>query len=383
MEGISNKNTVFTKVFRGVGAYNHYIPSIVNSVASKEEFLTAYTPYQAEISQGILQAFFEYQTMICRLTGMDVTNASHYDGSTAAAEATIMCKDKKRETVLVSASLHPNIIETIKTYNNALKTPVKIVPVSEGVTDLEALKNMMDDTVSCFVFGYPNFNGLIEDTEKINNIVKANNVKLISSCNPTALGILKTPGEFGADIAVGDGQPLGLPLSYGGPYLGFMACKNELVRKLPGRIVGQTTDLDGKRAFVLTLQAREQHIKREKAHSSICSNQALCALKTAVYMSAVGGEGLYKIATTCTSKAHYMAEKICEIEGFSLKYKGEFFHEFVTACKYDTNKILKALEEEGILGGLPVDGGILWCTTEENSKEDIDRLITILREVCK
>ena len=281
MEEIAEKNTQFTHIFRGAGSYHHYIPAIVKQVTSKEEFITAYTPYQAEISQGLLQSIFEYQTMICELTGMDVSNASVYDGATAAAEAAAMCRDRKRGTICVSASVDPKILSVIRTYCFGSGAPLVVLPEKEGLTDLESWNSMDTSSIACLIIQTPNYYGLVEDGAAIADAVHASGAKLIASCNPIALGLLETPGEFGADIAVGEGQPLGLPMGFGGPYLGFMASTKDMMRKLPGRIVGQTTDVDGKRAYVLTLQAREQHIRREKASSNICSNEALCAMTAA------------------------------------------------------------------------------------------------------
>ena len=381
MEHIAAQNIVFDSIFRGAGAYDHYIPAIVKSVTGKEEFVTAYTPYQAEISQGVLQSIFEYQTMICELAGMDVSNASVYDGSTAAAEAVNMCCERSRNVVFCSAAAHPDTIEVVKTYCWAAGHTFVLVPVKDGKTDIDSIVPQLDKkTTACLYVQSPNFFGQIEDVEKAAETVHSVGVKLIMGCNPIALGLLKTPAELGADIAVGEGQPLGMPLSFGGPYLGFMATTKAMMRKLPGRIVGETTDVDGKRAFVLTLQAREQHIRREKASSNICSNQALCAMTAAVYLAAVGPEGLKQVANLCYQKAHYLMQQLTAIPGITLRYQGPFFHEFVTD-QADANRILLKLEQEGILGGLPLsDGGILWCATEKNSKEDIDRMVGIIRK---
>ena len=381
MEHIAAQNIVFDSIFRGAGAYDHYIPAIVKSVTGKEEFVTAYTPYQAEISQGVLQSIFEYQTMICELAGMDVSNASVYDGSTAAAEAVNMCCERSRNVVFCSAAAHPDTIKVVKTYCWAAGHTFVLVPVKDGKTDIDSIVPQLDKkTTACLYVQSPNFFGQIEDVEKAAETVHSVGVKLIMGCNPIALGLLKTPAELGADIAVGEGQPLGMPLSFGGPYLGFMATTKAMMRKLPGRIVGETTDVDGKRAFVLTLQAREQHIRREKASSNICSNQALCAMTAAVYLAAVGPEGLKQVANLCYQKAHYLMQQLTAIPGITLRYQGPFFHEFVTD-QGDANRILLKLEQEGILGGLPLsDGGILWCATEKNSKEDIDRMVGIIRK---
>lgn len=381
MKKIAAKNVVFGSIFRGAGAYDHYIPSIVKSVTGKEEFLTAYTPYQAEISQGVLQSIFEYQTMICELTGMDVSNASVYDGATAAAEAVNMCCERSRKVVFCSAAAHPDTIAVVKTYCWAGGHELVLLPVKDGKTDLDAMASQLDKkTSACLYLQSPNFFGQLEEMEKAAEMIHSVGAKLIAGCNPIALGLLKTPAEQGADIAVGEGQPLGMPLSFGGPYLGFMAATQAMMRKLPGRIVGETVDVDGKRAFVLTLQAREQHIRREKASSNICSNQALCALTASVYLATVGPDGLKQAASLCYQKAHYLAQQLCSIPGVSLRYSGTFFHEFVTDQK-DSDKLLSALEQQGILGGYPLaDGGILWCATEKNTKEEMDRVVEIIRK---
>lgn len=387
---LAEKNTVFKTIFRGAGSYRHYIPAIVNSVVTKEEFLTAYTPYQPEISQGILQAIFEYQTMICELTGMDSSNASVYDGATAAAEAVGMCKerekDKKRNKILIASTVHPDILETIKTYCFGSDSSYEMIPYKDGKIDSQSLETLLTGEVSCVFLQQPNFFGIIEDADIIGGIVHQAGARFIMGCNPVALAILKSPLECGADIVTGDGQPLGIETSFGGPGFGFMACKNEWTRKLPGRIVGETTDLDGRRAFVLTLQAREQHIRREKASSNICSNQALCAFTSSVYLSAMGPSGLREVAVQSVSKAHYLAQRLLEIDGFTLKFEEAFFHEFVTQSRIPNGVILQALERNGILGGLPLrgelEGCLLWCATEENTKEEIDRMVQILKGVC-
>ena len=382
MEKLAQQNKVFQHIFRGAGAYNHYIPSEVKSVTSKEEFITAYTPYQAEISQGILQAIFEFQTMICELTGMDVANASVYDGATAAAEAVAMCHERKRQnTVYVSQAVNPQVIEVIKTYCFGKDIEVKIVPAKDGVTDIEALKQMIDKEASCFYMQQPNFYGNIEDAKSISEVVHNVKAKFIMGVNPIAVAIMQTPAEAGADIAVGEGQPLGIPLGFGGPYLGFMATTEKMMRKLPGRLVGQTVDVDRKRAFVLTLQAREQHIRREKASSNVCSNQQLCALTASVYMATMGHDGIQEVAKKCLSKAHYLAAKLQEA-GLNLKYNQEYFHEFVTVSDKKSQDILAKLAENGILGGLALnEQEILWCATEMNTKEEIDELAALVKEV--
>lgn len=381
IEEIAGKNTRFSHIFRGAGSYQHYIPAIVKQVTSKEEFVTAYTPYQAEISQGLLQSIFEYQTMICELTGMDVSNASVYDGATAAAEAAAMCRDRKRGTICVSASVDPKTISVIRTYCFGSGASLVILPEKDGLTDMESWNAMDTSSIACLIIQTPNYHGLIEDGTSIANAVHNSGAKLIASCNPIALGLLETPGEFGADVAVGEGQPLGLPMGFGGPYLGFMASTKDMMRKLPGRIVGQTADVDGKRAYVLTLQAREQHIRREKASSNICSNEALCAMTAAVYLSAMGSAGLEKVAASCMANARYLLEKLTAL-GFTRKYTGEFFHEFVTICPCDAAVLSEKLAAHGYLSGL-VTGQteMLWCTTEMNTKSEIDGLIAVIKEV--
>ena len=378
---IADKNVNYKHIFRGAGSYNHYIPAVVKQVTSKEEFVTAYTPYQAEISQGILQSVFEYQTMICNLTGMSVSNASVYDGAAAAAEGCAMCLTKKKRTICISACADPKLISVVKTYCFGNGARLVIIPESEGKTDMDFCSGMEAADIACVLVQSPNYYGIIEDCEAMAAIVHEKGAKFIMSCNPISLGLLKTPGECGADVAVGEGQPLGLPMSFGGPYLGIMAAAESMMRNLPGRIVGQTTDADGKRAFVLTMQAREQHIRREKAGSNICSNEALCAMTAAVYLSAVGSAGLKNIAQTCTSNAHYLRDRLAEL-GFMQVYPGEFFHEFATTCPADAKKLTASLKAEGFLPGLVLEGDrILWCTTEMNTRPQIDALCAAIKEV--
>ena len=371
---------VFSTILRGAGAYDHYIPSIVKYIPAKEEFLTAYTPYQAEMSQGLLQSIFEYQTMICQLTGMDVSNASVYDGATAAAEAAAMCRERKRRVTLVSAAAHPDVINTIATYCYGTGDEMRLVPVKDGKTDPEALRELLTADVASFYVQQPNFFGQLEDAEALGQLVHEAGAMYIMGCNPIALAIMKTPRDCGADVAVGEGQPLGLPLGYGGPYLGYMATTSKHMRKLPGRIVGETVDSKGETAYVLSLQAREQHIRREKASSNICSNEALCALTASIYMATMGPQGMAEVARQSMAKAHYLAKGLCAIEGVTLRYSGPFFHEFLTDLPRG-EQVLAALEQAGILGGLPVEGGILWCATEKASKEALDQTIAIVKEV--
>lgn len=380
MGRLAGRNKVYDTIFRGAGAYHHYIPAIVRNVAAKEEFITAYTPYQPEISQGVLQSIFEFQTMICELTALPVANASVYDGATATVEAIPMCVDRKRTQVLVSATVAPQVLEVVRTYCFGSGREVTVVPAKDGLTDAGALQRALTDTTACFILQQPNYFGLIEPAAALGGIAHGAGAKFVMNCNPTALALLAAPGECGADVAVGEGQPLGLPLSFGGPYVGYMAATQAMMRKLPGRIVGQTHDAAGHRAFVLTLQAREQHIRREKASSNICTNQSLCTLMAAAYLSAVGPDGLQEVASQCTAKAHYLQAEL-EKAGLARKYAGEFFHEFVTKGG-DADRILAALDAEGILGGLPLAGDeILWCCTELCAKEDMDKAAAIVRAV--
>ena len=382
MSDYADQNKIFKTILRGAGAYRHFIPAVVKEITTREELVTCYTPYQAEISQGVLQGIFEFQTMICELTGMDVSNASHYDGGTAAAETIPMCKDRKRTKAYVSGTVNPQVIEVMQTYCFASNTELIVIPEKDGRTDKEAVKAALGADAACLLIQQPNYFGLIEDAKEIGEIVHEAGAKFVMSVNPISCAILPTPREYGADIAVGDGQPLGLDIAFGGPYLGFMATTSAMTRKLPGRIVGQTHDTEGQIGYVLTLSAREQHIRREKASSNICSNQSLCAFAAGVYMAAMGEQGMKQAAISSASKAHYLASEF-EKAGFKLKYEGEFFHEFVLAldCPKCIAKVEKALEEKNILGGLPVEGGILWCTTEMVSKAKLDEVVATVKEV--
>ncbi len=375
MEGLSKLNKVYDTVFLGAGCYKHYIPPVVKAIIGREEFVTAYTPYQAEMSQGILQSIFEYQTMICNLTKMDVSNASHYSGATAAAEACLMCTDKAK-TVLTFDNINPDTLEVLKTYLAPRGVKLIICKTKDGRANINALKKV--EGVGCVFLQTPNFYGLIENAKNISKAVHEYGAKLVVSVNPISLGLLEAPGDYDADIAVGEAQPLGMDMNFGGPYLGFIAAKKDLVRKMPGRIVGETVDHDGNRAYVLTLQAREQHIRREKASSNICSNQALCALTASVYLATVGAEGLKEVATACASYAHYMATAL-EFVGAKIKYPTEFFHEFVTVTPGKAKRIIQALDNAGILGGWILnDDEILWCCTEVLTKEEIDNAVNIV-----
>lgn len=379
---LGDKNRRYKTILRGYGAYNHFIPSVVKNLASRNEFVTAYTPYQPEMSQGVLRVIFEYQSLICRLTGMDVSNASVYDGASAAAEAVGMCRSKGRDKVIISSAVKKHNAEVIKTYCFAYDVDVVMASEKDGVTDLVELESVVGDDTACVYVESPNANGLLEDCDIIGKIAHSKGVKFIIGAYPVSLGILKSPGEYGADIAVGEAQSLGLPLSFGGAYLGFLAVKKDMMRKIPGRVVGETVDGNGRRAFVLTMQAREQHIRREKASSSICSNEALCALTAAIYLSAVGKQGLHDIALQSMSKAKYFAGKLCGTEKFKLKYDGLFFNEFVTVSDaYSNEEVERILGENNILSGYNLnEREILWCVTEANTKAELDFACELLAE---
>lgn len=383
MEVIAEKNTVYKTMFRGAGAYRHYIPTIVNHLGSRSEYVTAYTPYQAEMSQGLLQTIFEYQTMIAQLTGMFASNASVYDGATAAAEAMSMCIERKRNRILISDTINPAVKQVMTTYCSSFEYPYTIIPAKDGVTDFEAFAALLDESVAGVYLEQLNYEGQVEDISKFSRLAHEHKVKVIMGCNPIAMALLPSAGECEADIAVGEGQPLGIPLSFGGPYLGFMAASEQMYRRLPGRIVGETTDNAGRRAFVLTLQAREQHIRREKATSSICSNQSLCAVRASMYLTTVGPQGLKDVAQRCVDNAHYLSDQLTSIPGVALKHNGEFFHEFVTTSQCPSNTILEELEKYGILGGLALsETEILWCATEVNTQSEMDTVVRIVKEVA-
>lgn len=387
--GDKNLNTEDLICFLGAGAYDHYIPSVVNHVISKSEFYTAYTPYQPEISQGTLQAIFEYQTMIANLTGMDVANASMYDGATACAEAAKLAVDNsKHKKVVVSKAVHPEVRKVLATYMHFHGAEVVEVDFNDGQTDLEKLKTAAKESSSVIIQN-PNFFGVIEDMDEIEKITHENKALLIMSVDPISLGLLKTPGEIGADIVVGDGQPLGNSLSFGGPYLGFMASTSKLMRKLPGRIVGETLDVDGKRAYVLTLQAREQHIRRQKATSNICSNQSLNALAATVYLSTLGKQGLKEVAEQCLMKAHYAFIELIKTGKYKPLFNRPFFNEFAVKSNIDAGTVNSELLKKGILGGFQLEktygdlnNSLLLCVTEKRTKNEIDSLVNIMEGIA-
>lgn len=381
MQELANQNHVFKTIFRGAGSYRHYIPTIVNHLANRSEFVTSYTPYQAEVSQGTLQAIFEYQTMMARLTGMDASNASVYDGATAAAEAMMMAQERKRSTILVASTIHPSVRKVMQTYASGFDINLVEVKSEDGLIRVSDLEKVITDEIAGFYIEQVNYHGLIEDIKPLAEFCHQHDVKVIVGINPIAAAILPSAREIGADIAVGEGQALGIPLQFGGPSFGFMCTTSNYVRRLPGRIVGETTDKDGQRAYVLTLQAREQHIRREKATSSICSNQSLMAVRATIYLATVGPEGLKEIAWRCVDNAHYLAQQLSTIEGIELANTHEFFHEFVTKVN-DSQKVLSKLQEHGILGGYPIsETEILWCATEVNTKAEMDQVVSLIKEV--
>jgi len=363
--------------FLGAGFYRHFIPSVVGHLTGRSEFYTAYTPYQAEVSQGTLQAIYDYQSLICQLTGMDVSNAGMYDGSTAAAEAALMAQRiTNRNKVVVLSTINPRYYQVINTYTQA-----------QGIT-LEKVKpesiNLSQDC-ACLIVQQPNFFGYFEDTESYSEKARQAGALLIVIVDPISLGMFKAPADYGADMVVAEGQSLGNPISFGGPGLGIFTCRKEYIRQMPGRIVGKTVDVDGQTGYVLTLSTREQHIRRERATSNICTSEALVALATTVYLSTMGKGGLRQVAEQCYHKAHYAADAISKLEGYSLAYQQPFFKEFAVRCPIAPAKINEALFKEKIIGGLDIsqeiENGMLFCVTELNTKSDIDKLVATLKRL--
>ena len=376
-EKLGSQNKQLT-CFAGFGVYDHYMPSVIPSLLQRSEFLTSYTPYQAEISQGTLHYIFEYQSMMAELTGMDISNASMYDGTTAAAEAMMMAvaAGKKVNKVLVSAGLNPKTREVLDTY--ALHQGIELVTISlkDGVTDLNDLKaRLAEGGVAGVMVQQPNVFGIVEDLTGFAEACHEQKALFIMDCVAADLAILKTPGEWGADIAVGDGQSLGIPMQFGGPYVGYMCCTEKLIRKMPGRIVGMTKDNRDQRAFVLTLQAREQHIRRQKATSNICSNQSLMALFVTIYMSLMGKQGLKEAAQLSYAGAHYLCDELLKTGRFSLVYDRPFFNEFYVKYDGDADTLYQRFIEAGILGGVRYEDGFLFAVTEKRTKEEIDNLV--------
>lgn len=391
MREIAGVNTADTINFIGGGFYDHIIPAAVDHLSGRAEFYTAYTPYQPECSQGTLQALFEYQTAICRLTGLDVSNASLYDGATACAEAAMMAlRVTGRNRILVDASVSPFARQVLKTYLYNLEIEVIEVPPLNGTLDRNELTRLLDDTIAGVLVQNPNFFGTVEDFTAIADLAHVKGALLIASVYPISLGMLKSPGEMGADIAVGDGQSLGNPLSFGGPSFGFIAAKKSFIRNMPGRIVGETVDKNGKRGFVLTLQAREQHIKRHKATSNICSNQGLCALRGLIFLSTVGKDGLAELALLNRDKAEYAKSRLAEIPGVNVLQTAPTFNEFTITLPKSSPPIVSALLKKGIACGVPagdyysgLENALIVTVTEKRSKSEIDRFARALQEVLQ
>jgi glycine dehydrogenase subunit 1 len=385
---MSNSSTADHVSFLGGGAYDHFIPAAVKTISSRSEFYTAYTPYQAEVSQGTLQAIYEYQSMVCRLYGMDVTNASMYDGATALAEAALMAVNiTGRNSVVVAGKLNPYGYQVLETYLEAsCERPLVQNVIEDGIGSVESLKSLVNSETAAVIVQQPNFYGRLEEVEEIGRIAREHGALFIVSADPVSLGMLEAPGNYGADIAVGEGQVLGNAQSFGGPYLGIFTVKQQHVRKIPGRLVGMTKDKDGADGFILTLQTREQHIRREKATSNICSNQALCALQAVVWMSLLGKEGIREVAQRSAAKAHYLAEKIAALPGYSLKFSGPFFREFVVETPVAPSKIVDALLPKKVFAGIDLapfgESGLLVAVTEKRTREELDMFVQALASLA-
>ncbi|MCX5800727.1 MAG: glycine dehydrogenase [Candidatus Eisenbacteria bacterium] len=404
--------------FAGAGVYDHFVPAAVRQLLLRSEFYTCYTPYQAEVSQGTLQAIFEFQSLMCRLTGMDVCNASMYDAATALAEAALLAVNAtEKRRVLVSAGVHPNYRKVLSTYCAAAKIEVEEIPLDGGTTDVTKLAAALEEVaprgaaleggaapkqgappthgaalkggVACFIHQQPNFYGVVEDTSRLGEVLSGNPALLVSCVDPLSLSVLEPPGSYGADVVVGEGQALGSAMNFGGPLVGFFASRSEYVRRLPGRIVGMTTDNSGRRGFVLTLQTREQHIRRAKATSNICTNEALVALTATIYLALVGERGLKELASQCLAKSHYAAEKLAGLDGFSLAFEQPFFKEFVLRCPVPAEALVEGVLSKGMLAGVPLsrfsdnEKLLLVAVTEKRTKKEIDGLCTAVDEVAK
>jgi glycine dehydrogenase subunit 1 len=391
LERLAHRNHDCTHLtcFLGAGIYDHFVPTVVDALASQSEFVTAYTPYQAEAAQGALQALYEYQTLICQLTGMDVSNSSLYEGASAVSEAVLMARSVNgRRRVVVPSTVHPHITETLHTYLRDLPMELVSCGMDDGQTSEADFKKKVDAQTAAVVIQMPSFFGCVEPLVRFARIAHDAGAMVIASVDPVSCGLLKRPGELGADIVVGDGQSLGIPMSFGGPTLGFMACRNEFMRKLPGRLVGATTDISGRRAYCLTLQTREQHIRRERATSNICTNQGLLALRAAMHLSALGPQGLAKVAALCLEKSHYAARAIASVSGFELRFSSPFFKEFVIRTRHDVSQVLERCREEGMLAGVPLESWFpelrdcfMVACTEKRTRQEIDRLVDVLRKL--
>ncbi len=380
--------------FLGGGAYDHFVPAVVDEVAARGEYYTAYTPYQPEASQGSLQAFFEYQTLVCQLTGLEVSNASLYEAASSVAEAVLMAMrvTRRRQKVVLLGTVHPEYFEVVTTYVANIGCTVDVVPTPDGTADPDEVARHLDEQTACLVIQHPNFLGCLEPAERLVEAAHAVGALAVVVFDPISLGLLKRPGDYGADIAVAEGQSLGIPLQFGGPYLGILACRQQLVRQMPGRLIGETVDRNGRRCYVLNLQAREQHIRREKATSNICTNQGLMALRATVYLSLLGPSGLRKVAELCCQKAHYAAERLSELEGCRLLFDRPFFKEFVLGCSdpqraaerarragFDVgprlSRFSRWVERSGVQGD-----GLLVAVTEKRTRDEIDRLAQVLAD---
>ncbi len=371
-------------VFGGNGAYDHYSPSTIGHLLQRSEFYTAYTPYQPEISQGTLQYIFEYQSMICELTGMESSNASMYDGATAAAESMFMmvASARKKNRVLVSDTVSHRVRKVMETYAKFHGVELTVIPEKDGITDLESMRaELAKGDVAGVMLPQPNRYGLIEDFTGVSDEIHSAKGFMAMYCDPSALGVLRTPASWGADIACGDGQTLGMPLQFGGPYLGFIACGNDMLRKMPGRVVGATNDVNGKRCYVLTLQAREQHIRRQKATSNICSNQSLMALYATIYLSLMGPEGLREVNRMSCDGAHYLYAKLIESGKFHKVFDAPFLKEFTVKTDLDIKAVNEKLRKNGIMGGVDLGNGLVeFAVTEKRTREEIDKLVTLMLE---
>jgi glycine dehydrogenase subunit 1 len=373
--------------FLGAGIYDHFVPSLVPAIISRGEFLTSYTPYQPEVSQGTLQALYEFQSLICRLTGMEVANASMYDGGSSLAEGTLlaMAVHDDRPHALLAETIHPANRAVIETYASGLDFKFKSVPASNGRMDLNALKGMLNEKVGALVFQHPNFFGCLEDAEAATKMAQEAGATVVTNVDPVSLGLLRPPGSWGADVVTAEGQGFGLPMNYGGPLLGLFACKTAYLRRMPGRLIGGTVDQEGRRGYCMTLQTREQHIRREKATSNICTSEALLAIAMTMHVAALGPRGVRQVAELCVQKAHYAADRIAELPGFRLPFTAPFFKEFVVETPASSADIVSELADEGILAGVDLgrfdhdlDHHLLLCVTERRSKADIDRLVEAL-----
>ena len=373
--------------FVGGGMYDHFVPSAVGHLAGRSEFLTSYTPYQPEVSQGTLQGIYEFQTMICELTGLDVANASMYDGASATAEAALLARSAtRRDRVLLAGGLHPHYAETVYTYAHGPGIEVETLPCTAGTLDPELLASALSDDTACVIVQHPNFFGCLESMGDLERVVHGAGALLVMAVDPISLGVIESPGAYGADIAVGEGQSMGNQVSYGGPALGFFAARNRFVRRMPGRIAGQTVDEENRRGFVLTLQAREQHIRRDKATSNICTSQQLNALMATIYLSLIGKQGLKQVAELCLHKSHYAAERIADLPDYELAFDRSFFKEFVVQTPVPAGEIVTRLANEGLLAGidlarfpsLNMENGLLIAVTERRTRAQIDRLVEAL-----